>query len=511
VLEIDTRTGRVLRTFPTGHSSLAPVLDEASDRLYVCNRFSNNVSVIRLSDGTELTRVAVPREPVGAALVPDERRLLVANHLPHRSADPALEYNVNAVVTVIDTTTLESNDLELYSGASSMRGICVSPDGEYAFVTHVLSNFENVPFRVDMGWINVNVVSVIDLTRMKTITAIGLDELQEGAANPWGIRCSAGGQDVWVASAGTHQLCRIAISDLVGDTARKTMSPLPGAWPVYPSLGESLWQRVPLPGKGPRNVATHGTTAYVAEYFSDTVSIVSCDAQQGTTVRSLALGPTPKLTLQRRGQMLFDDATICYQQWQSCASCHPDGRADALNWDLMNDGVGNPKNSKSMVLSHQTPPSMAKGVRETAEVAVRSGLSHILFAFRPDDEAAAIDAYLKSLKPVPSPYLEDGKLSDAAERGKVLFHSRRIGCSRCHPPPLYTDMRLHRMGRTPSRYFPNRFDTPTLLEVWRTGPYLHDGQFATVKELLEARHGLPPDAELTDDELDELAEFVLSL
>ena len=28
----------------------------------------------------------------------------------------------------------------------------------------------------------------------------------------------------------------------------------------------------------------------------------------------------------------------------SCATCHPDGRSDGLNWDLLNDGIGNPKN-----------------------------------------------------------------------------------------------------------------------------------------------------------------------
>ena len=33
----------------------------------------------------------------------------------------------------------------------------------------------------------------------------------------------------------------------------------------------------------------------------------------------------------RRGEMLWNDGTMCFQHWQSCASCHPEGRMDALN------------------------------------------------------------------------------------------------------------------------------------------------------------------------------------
>ena len=61
--------------------------------------------------------------------------------------------------------------------------------------------------------------------------------------------------------------------------------------------------------------------------------------------------------------MLFNDAEICFQHWQSCASCHPDARVDGLNWDLMNDGLGNPKNTRSMLLVHQGGPAMSLGVR----------------------------------------------------------------------------------------------------------------------------------------------------
>jgi len=379
-------------------------------------------------------------------------------------------------------------------------------------VTHLLSNFQKVPFRVDMGWINVNVVSILDTRRRKLVRTIGMDEQDVGAGNPWDVACTADGKWVCVSLAGTHELCVIDSSVLLSESAR-SMSPMIGVWPIYVSLGESLWRKIKLPGKGPRGLAAAGSKVCVAQYFSDTVAVVDPQTAGGAPLGAIALGPAPQLTQRRRGQLLFHDATICYQQWQSCASCHPDGRVDGLNWDLMNDSVGNPKNTKSMLLAHQTPPAMAEGVRMSAEEAVRSGIRNILFLDRPEEEAAAIDAYLKSLRPVPSPHLVDGRLSAAAERGRKLFESRRVGCSKCHPAPLYTDLRSHNVGSRSPLERTDRFDTPTLVEVWRTAPYLHDGRYTRVKELLvEGQHGLRRGGDgLSGPDMDDLVEFVLSL
>ncbi|NLX55127.1 MAG: cell surface protein [Planctomycetaceae bacterium] len=514
VVWLDTATGALVRSAAAGHTAGGLALDERRGQLFVCNRFHNDVSLLDLATGAELARIAAVREPVAAAITPSGRTLLVANHLPDSRVDLDYSGTVSSVVTAIDLRTHESQAIPLPHGASSVRGLCVTPDGEYALVTHLLSNFMNVPFRVDMGWINVNVVSMIDLRQRAVIGMLGLDELTQGAANPWDVAVTADGTQICVTASGSHELCVIDIRHLNNHRARRTMSPLLGAWPIYPSLGASLWRRVALPGKGPRGMVVIGRTAYVSQYYSDSLAAVDLSGSAGSVPREIPLGPPPVLTQQRRGQLLFDDATICYQHWQSCASCHPDARADALNWDLMNDGVGNPKNSKSMLFSHVTPPSMAKGVRATAEIAVRAGITHILFSHRPEEEAVAIDAYLKTLTPVPSPYLVDGQLSAAAERGRQLFESAEVNCRRCHPPPLYTDLKMHSVGKPESSRFDNQFDTPSLIEVWRTAPYLHNGRYRTIREvLIDARHGLGRgqlDA-LREQDIQDLVEFVLSL
>jgi cytochrome c peroxidase len=160
---------------------------------------------------------------------------------------------------------------------------------------------------------------------------------------------------------------------------------------------------------------------------------------------------------------------------------------------------------------------MSMGVRETAEMAVRAGIEHILFTRQPEAVARAIDAYLKSLKPVPSPFLvydrSGGRLSGAALRGKNIFAG--AGCAACHPPGLFTDLHSYDVGTRGASDSPaDLFDTPTLIEVWRTAPYLHDGSAATLREVLtthnpDDRHGKT--SKLTRQEIDDLCAYVLSL
>ena len=302
---------------------------------------------------------------------------------------------------------------------------------------------------------------------------------------------------------------------LLEKLARRTnRSPAAGGSPYDPGILPDLQRRIELPSIGARAVAAVGSKVFVAGYFSDTLDVVDLASGSNEPAGVIRLGPEPRLSIRRRGEMLFHDATICFEHWQSCSSCHPDARADGLNWDLFNDGVGNPKNTKTMLLAHATPPSMSTGIRPTAEGAVRTGIQNTLFATLAEEDAVAIDRYLGSLRPVSSPRLVDGRLSASARRGKNLFQDRRVGCSRCHPAPLYTDMRKYDVKSKGVYDHRDQFDTPTLVEVWRTAPYLHDGSFATVKDLLsQGRHGNTDGRlyELEDRQMDDLVEFVLSL
>jgi YVTN family beta-propeller protein len=525
---IDLAAAKIVTTIPAGHTAIAPVVSPDGKRLYVCNRFNNSVSVFDLASRKEVAQIAAIREPYAAAITPCGKTLFVANHLPNDRAD---SYDVAAMVTVIDTATNKASTIRLLNGSSGVRGIAIAPDGKRVYVSHILARYQMPTTQLERGWMNTNALSIIDAEQKKLINTILLDDVDLGAAAPWGVTCTADGQTVCVAHAGTHELSVINMPGVMEKLAKIAAPPAaaPGAANTASSVYASstpadvpndlaflvdLRQRIPLSGNGPRGVAVIGTKAYVAQYFSDSLAIVDLAPKPEKPVATLALGPAPKMTIQRRGEMLFNDGTICFQHWQSCASCHPDARVDALNWDLMNDGLGNPKNNRSMLLSHKTPPAMWAEARPTAESAVRSGLTHILFAVRPEDEADAMDEYLKSLTPVSSPYLVGGQLSAKAQRGKILFHNEELGCAKCHPEPYYSDQKMHDVGTEGPYDRRSTFDTPSLVECWRTAPYLHDGRYVTLKELFTKGKHVDHDghlSKLTPQQIDDLVEFVLSL
>jgi cytochrome c peroxidase len=226
-------------------------------------------------------------------------------------------------------------------------------------------------------------------------------------------------------------------------------------------------------------------------------------------------GPQPEADPVRRGETAFYSAEHCFQGWLSCATCHPDTRADGLNWDLLNDGMGNPKNAKSMVWATKTPPAMWLGGRESAEVAIEKGFQFIQFSVPGTQTIADVRAYLRSLEPERSPYLVAGKLSPKAAKGKKVFESAKAACAQCHPAPLYTDLKTYDAGTAGALDREQKqFDTPTLIELWRTAPFLHDGSAPTLLDLLTVRnkrdaHGKT--STLSKEDLDALIEYLLSL
>ena len=85
----------------------------------------------------------------------------------------------------------------------------------------------------------------------------------------------------------------------------------------------------------------------------------------------------------------------------------------------------------------------------------------------------------------------------------------------CHPPPFFTNLKAYDVGtRGPLDGSTDEFDTPALIELWRTAPYLHDGSVATLRDLLtlanhDDRHGNT--SHLSTDQIHDLCEYLLSL
>lgn len=522
VCAVDLAGWKIKATMTAGHYACGPSVSPDGKTLFVCNRFDDDISVIDIESQKEIKRVKVPREPHGSAITPDGKTLCVCNHL---TIDPSDSYDVATLISLIDTETFEVTSIRLPNGAADMRGICVSPDGQYCYGTHILARYQMPTTQLERGWMNTNAVSVIDVVEKKHVNSVLLDDVDLGAANPWAVACSPDGKYLCVGHAGTHEVSiidRIKMHEKLASLPEKPEEGSTGAAYSTATAADvpndlaflvGMRRRIKLEGNGPHGMNVVGDKLYVAEYYSDTIAAVELEPKPSKPLTTIVLNDNLEMSIQRKGQMFFNDASLCFQQWQSCASCHPDARTDALNWDLMNDGLGNPKNVKSMLLAHSTPPAMISGIRASAEIAVRAGITHIQFAVRPEEDAVAIDEFLKAMEPIPSPYLVDGKLSEAAERGKKIFEE--IACNRCHIAPLYTDKLMHDVGSRTQFDRRDTFDTPTLVEVWRTAPYMHDGQYVTMEEMLrEGRHGQKDKGgkfDLTEEQIKDLAEYVKSL
>jgi cytochrome c peroxidase len=91
---------------------------------------------------------------------------------------------------------------------------------------------------------------------------------------------------------------------------------------------------------------------------------------------------------------------------------------------------------------------------------------------------------------------EESALTDSEVRGMNLFYSEQGECFHCHATRLLTDNRFHNIGLdaevagtgrgavTGRAREDGQWKTPTLRNVEHTAPYMHDGRFETLEEVV---------------------------
>lgn len=509
LLEIAPSTGKTLHRIKVGQGARAPVVDQKRKRAYVCNYFMKSISIVDLESHKEIKRVPVLRLPTSASLSADGKTLYVANLIPEGASNTT---RTAAKISVIDALKgTVTKHIELPNGSNALRDTTLSPDGKHLYVTHSLARFLVPTTQLDRGWINTSGLTIIDTQSNSIYATVLLDDISRGAPGSWGVDLSADQQSIYIAHSGTHELSIIDAPALIKKIAS---TPNKNDLEYDLSMMSDIRHRIKLPGNGPQAITTFGKGVLTAQYYSDDLTYLDfSNSRNSPQVKNLNLTPSMHISQEREGEIFFNDAAHCFQQWLSCNACHPDeARVDGLNWDLLNDGIGNPKNVKSLLYAHFTPPTTITGCRANAYVSVRAGVRHSQFAVVAESKHEAVDAYLKSLKPEPSPYLVDGELSPAAKRGERLFKSPRKGaCRNCHSGPYLTDMQKHDMKNAGPADRTSTWDTPGLHEVWRTAPYLHDGRSPTIKDVLTTENHGNAAKNLTPEEIADLVEYVLSL
>jgi len=531
VAVIDVGGASVARRMAVGAWPVALTLSPDGQRLYTCNRGDHSVSAVDVAAGKEIKRIALVREPDAAAVTPDGSRVVVANMLPAGAGtDPSLA----AEVSILDAVALkEQARIKLPSGATVVTGVTTSPDGRWAYVVYTLGRF-NLPItQLERGWVHTYALSILDLKANAIHATVLLDDLTGGSADPWAVVRSGDGKRLWVSHAGTHEVTFIDIAkvhELLDGKVPEELAKLKDGmrdniWvqisrdrKLIPRLMNDLTalylaraiRRAATGGLGPRGLALSpdGRKLYAANYFSGNVAVL--DANEAKLLGTISLGPQPEPDSVRRGEIYFHDAMKCFQHWHSCATCHPDGRVDALPWDFLRDGIGNGKDVISLVNIHETSPHNRRATRPDPHECMRTGVtgSHLIVP-EPKDVDDLV-AYASSLKAEPNPVPPP---ADAVARGKALFEGK-ANCASCHPAPFYTDQKMHNVGILTPLEPDGMYDTPSLVEVYRTAPYYHDGRSATLKDALtkddpKGKHGHAKD--LTPRELQDLIAYLLSL
>lgn len=316
---------------------------------------------------------------------------------------------------------------------------------------------------------------------------------------------------------------------------------------------------------------------------SDASLVESPPPQVWTAPEALGGGPVPAPARNPTthagvalGERLFSDPRLSADHTVSCATCHDPERAftdgrrfsvgvsgrplkrntptllnvafrDGLFWD---GGAKNLESQAFAPLTHEDEmgvdlEDLRRELAADAEVAA-------LFAAAFDDGvtvanlARALAQFQRTLFAADARYDRfvggDPDALTAAERdGLRVFRQR---CAGCHVEPLFTDDRYHDVGLdtefsedherlawgrgriTGDPRDQGRYKTPTLRNVARTAPYMHDGRFTTLEEAVEhyrsgvvrspaldprLRTGDRPGLPLTDDEVAALVAFLGAL
>jgi cytochrome c peroxidase len=219
-----------------------------------------------------------------------------------------------------------------------------------------------------------------------------------------------------------------------------------------------------------------------------------------------------------RGRELFFDKRLSADQTLACASCHDpnlafaDGRAVAR-------GIGNVegnRNSPSLVNAGSGRSFFWDGRATTLELQATGpifnpkelGLApedlESRTGMKADDVAAAIASYVRTIRSSESRFDwfqagQTGVLTEQEKAGLELFRGR-ANCSNCHGGSNFTDEQFHNTGVawkdgrftddgrfdiTRNQRDRGAFKTPTLREIARTAPYMHDGSLATLEDVVD--------------------------
>ena len=474
---IDLARQVVIDRVATQRGPYGAVVSPDGGTLFVAEDASSTVSVYATDSMRRVGAIRVEPHPRGLAISSTGTRLYVTHFLTGHVS--VLDVGGSEVVAVISTGG-ESNAAQF---------IAIAPAGGKAYLPHIRSRVSNAILQFDTTI--APLVSVIDLDANALLRKelLGLDAIDRPVNMPFAVAFSPDGRLIYVVNSGSNDLSIVDLETGLGVG--------------HIELGDN-----------PRGivVTSDGRRAFVLNALSNDISVVDLEAR--TELERVALTESPLPPAVKRGKVLFfssDRTELARDQWVSCASCHLDGGQDGRTWPF-DDG---PRNTPVILGLADSAPFHWSGDRvdlfdfQKTIIDIQGGTGIT------ESEIADMAAFLGFSAFTPSPERQfDGSLTSTAARGREVFDA--AGCAACHRGDAFTDGQLHDVGTSidARETRGSEFDTPSLLGIHDSAPYLHDGRAATLHDVVTDlnvgdSHGVT--SNLTDEQLDALVAYLRSL
>jgi len=507
VVFLDADSGETLGETEVFDEPYGIVSDSAGRRIFVTLSYPGQV--VEIDTASHVLQRTIEAGPFnrGIAISRDNSRLYITEY-----------YTAN--VLAIDVATGKVADR--WNGISSdnlARQIVLHPKRNKAYLSHIRSSVEHAQGESSIF----PYVTVIDTKTAESVKGSRRNRIMMDSfvgtfvtANPWEVAISPDGRQFYVVFAGTNDMyaCEVVDDDYSEIKHRATLQ-----------LGDN-----------PRAVRVSPNSKRFYIYNALDFNIVVYDATTLRPLDKIKVTENPLGDEILLGKKLFYSALqpMVGRRWISCSSCHPDGETDGRTWQNP-EGLRNTTALAGMAWTHPLHWSADRDEVQDFEHTIRGplmqgrGLIHgkVNPELGPPNkglsrELDALAAYSNTHIVPLSPHARHG-LSDSAKRGRELFFSKETACATCHSGPYFTDsvprdtVLLHDVGTgadDPSEKKGPAYDTPTLLGIYKTAPYLHHGKAATLKDVLTTynhndHHGKT--SQLTPAQIDDLIEFLKAL
>ncbi|GER17824.1 PKD domain-containing protein [Variovorax boronicumulans] len=429
------------------------------------------------------------------------------------------------IALAVDTTTVDT-EAASRGVPNYLSQVVISPDGARALLPSKKDNIVRGTFRDGLPLEHDKTVrSILSQVNLQTAAEVFSEQLDFNDRAPARAALySPAGDYIFVAQMEGN---RIAIVDAYNRSVRGEINASSAPHGLYL---DAVRKRLYVNNFLARSVSVHD----VAQVLSSE-SAAPAFLQNITTVAQ-----EPMAAAALRGKQVFynaSDRRMSMNNYMSCASCHADGSDDGMVWDFTQRGEGL-RRTISLQGRRGTGHGKLHWTANFDEVQdfehdIRNEFGGTGFLTNADFSAtgdplgvpkagrnAQLDdlaAYLNSLnKYMRSPArAADGNLSVDAVRGQTVFNTAQ--CATCHTAGSLRDGLRHDVGtiQLSSGKGSNQplagvgFDTPTLYGTWSNPSFFHNGQKATLQDVLAGGHGNASGLPAAD--LLALGEFVKSL